>query len=442
METRTTCHDRGKRIGVSYQGLMETAYHSPWDKAGKDQPALHTKHYLAMREDVHYRKGKMVCMDCHTTLDVHGDGFLAGCNLAAVEIECSDCHGTPEAFPWELSLGYGDEFGRKPGGKKGRGVARDILSVSRKGTVYPPEDGYLLTARGNPFPNVVRRGDMVVVHTAGGRDIELEPLKFLVEKKDFSLHGKVAMKSVSKHMARMECYACHATWAPQCYGCHVKVDYSGRKESFDWVAAGREREKPGRRADNKEKGYKDFIPGKVYEQRSYLRWEDPTLGVNGENRVTPVVPGCQPVYTILGSDGNPILLNKAFRTPKGMEGGGEEGQLCLDTSPTNPHTSGHPRSCESCHTSKKACGYGIGGGEWNRPWDQATVIDLATPEGTPLPLSARPQVEAVPGLEEDWSCLVTPGGRQLQTVGHHLSLSRPLDQRERALLDRSGTCLA
>ncbi len=442
VETCTTCHDRGKRIGVSYQGLMETAYHSPWDEAGKDQPTLHSKHYLAMREDVHYRKGGMVCMDCHTSLDVHGDGFLAGSNLGSVEIECADCHGTPEAFPWELPLGYGDEFGRDLGGKGPRGTSGKTLPIYRQGTIYPAEDGYLLTARGNPFPNVVRRGDLVVVHTAGGRDLELKPLKLLIRTKEMSPEGRVAMAGVKKHTRRMECYACHASWAPQCYGCHVKVDYSGERKSFDWVAAGRERMKRDRAADNKESGYDKRIPGKVFEQRSYLRWEDPALGVNGENRVTPIVPGCQPVITVLGPGGKPLLLNKAFRTPKGMEGGGEKGQLCLDMSPTNPHTSGHPRSCESCHASRKACGYGIGGGEWNRPWNKPAVIDLQAQDGTVLPSSARPQVEAIPGLKEDWSVVVTPEGKQVQTVGHHFTLSRPLNSRERAFLDRSGACLA
>ena len=109
VETCTTCHDRGKRIGVSFQGLMESPYHSPYAADGGEQPALHTKHYLAMEQDVHYQKG-MTCQDCHTSNDVHGDGFLAAANLAAVQIECSDCHGTPEKYPWELPLGFMDEF--------------------------------------------------------------------------------------------------------------------------------------------------------------------------------------------------------------------------------------------------------------------------------------------------------------------------------------------
>ena len=75
-ETCATCHNRGKRIGVSFQGLMETAYHSPYTAGGEGQPALHTKHYLAMHQDIHYQRG-MTCQDCHTSLDVHSDGFLA-----------------------------------------------------------------------------------------------------------------------------------------------------------------------------------------------------------------------------------------------------------------------------------------------------------------------------------------------------------------------------
>ncbi len=442
VETCTTCHDRGKRIGVSYQGLMESAYHSPWSASGGDQPPLHTKHYLAMKEDVHFRKGKMVCMDCHTTLDVHGDGFLACSTLAAVEIECADCHGTPRAYPWELPLGYGDEFGRNLEGRKARGTTRHLLPLSRQGTVYPPEDGYLVTARGNPFPNVVRRGNRVVVHTAGGRDLVLEPLKLLEEKKKLSLSGRVAMSSVKMHTERMECYACHASWAPQCYGCHVKVDYSRGKKSFDWISAAADRLKPGMRAANREDRGGHEIPGKVYEQRSYLRWEEPALGVNGEDRITPVVPGCQVVYTVIGPGGKPVLLNRAFHVPPGLEGRGKEPPLCLDMSPTNPHTSGHPRNCGSCHDSPKACGYGIGGGAWNRPWKEKTWVDLATPGGEVIPASARPQIEGIPGLEGDWSAFVTPRGRQLQTVGHHLSLSRPLNQQERSRLDRSGACLA
>ena len=46
------------------------------------------------------------------------------------------------------------------------------------------------------------------------------------------------MIMAKSHLEKLECYACHSTWAPQCYGCHVKVDYSKGKKSVDWIASG------------------------------------------------------------------------------------------------------------------------------------------------------------------------------------------------------------
>ena len=441
VETCTTCHDRGKRIGVSFQGLMESAYESPFTEGGGGQVALHTKHYLAMRPDVHFSRG-MLCHDCHTSSDIHGDRFLSGTTLAPVEIECTDCHGTPWAYPWELPLGFGEEFGDDLEGQPGRGISAKPPSGDGTGEVYPSRDGYLITARGNPFRKVVREGDEVVVYTAGGRDLRLAPLKLLATEGRLSPEARVAMDAVTIHIGKMECYTCHAAWAPQCYGCHLKVDYSQGKKSFDWVAAGRRHQDPDHAADPGESGYDSFIPGHVEEQRSYLRWEDPALAVNGEGRVSPAVPGCQTTVTVVGSDGETILGNHIFRTTPGSEGSGPKGQLGIDMSPINPHTSGEPRSCASCHASEKALGYGIGGGRMNRPWDQPLVVDLMAADGTVIPGKVVNQIEAVEGLEADWARFVTEDGRQLQTVGHHFSGSRPLNNEERDNIDRSGVCLA
>ena len=99
---------------------------SPYAADGGPQPALHTKHYIAMEQDIHYQKG-MTCQDCHTSIDVHSDGFLAAANLASVQIECADCHGTPDKYPWELPLGFMDEFAMQPA----TGAPRGVLHASR-----------------------------------------------------------------------------------------------------------------------------------------------------------------------------------------------------------------------------------------------------------------------------------------------------------------------
>ena len=265
-----------------------------------------------------------------------------------------------------LPLGHMDEFQESPASGSPRGTTSEPLPHTLQGSPVDPRDGFLLTARGNPYENVVRDGNEIIVHTAAGKDIRMQPLKQLIEQKKVSPRGVVSMQNVSKHLDRMECYTCHSSWTPQCYGCHVKIDYSQKdkcpecnesKIGFDWVAAGRTHQEPEHAADRGESEYDTIIPGKVSEQRSYLRWEEPMLGVNGEGRVTPLAPGCQPSVTIIGEDGKPVLLNHIFKTQAGAEGGGDEGQLAIDMSPTQPHTTTkNARSCESCHASQKALG--------------------------------------------------------------------------------------
>jgi len=184
-ETCVTCHNRGKRIGVSFQGLMEFPYGTPFNDGGSKQPKLHTKQYLYIQDDHHHSvdnregnpEGGILCQDCHTTNAVHGNGNISTTTLANVEIECSDCHGTPDRYPWELPFGFGDEFGEKPEINKPRGIATAPLAVQKEfGTVYPVKDGYLLTTRGNPFGNVVREGEKVKLHSASGISFEIPTL--------------------------------------------------------------------------------------------------------------------------------------------------------------------------------------------------------------------------------------------------------------------------
>ena len=441
VETCTTCHNRGKRIGVSYQGLMETAYNPTFDNEGNAQPKLHTKHYLHLQEDIHYKKG-MLCQDCHTTNDLHGDGFLTGATLAPVEIECQDCHGTTKKFPWELPQGYGDEFDTLPKEGAPRGLADSIPSYLKKGTHYAAADGFLLTARGNPYKNVVRTGDSVLVHLASGKDLVLNPLKKLKAQGKLSKEALVAMDKIGIHTERLECYTCHATWAPQCYGCHVKIDYSKNFKNVDWLAAASDHDEHGLGADARGETGKYLIDGKVSETRSYLRWENPPLSQNGEGRISPTIPGCQVTVSVIGKDGKALIKNHIFKIPN-VEGAGEEGQLAIDMSPVQPHTvQEKARPCESCHTNAGAMGYGIGGGKYFGDPSKDLIVDLMTADGQVIPTQYKVQKPAIENLKYDWSRYVTEKGKQLQTVGHHFKLSRPLNNEERSKLDRRGVCLS
>ncbi len=440
VETCSTCHNRGKRIGVSYQGLMETEYDATFDEEGNGEPRLHTKRYMHMQEDVHYQKG-MLCQDCHTSNDMHGDGFLSGANLGAVEIECQDCHGTTSKFPWELPLGYSDEFNGSAKAGKPRGVATSVAEYLKKGSVEEAPEGYLLSARGNPLTKAVRKGDKVLMHLASGKDIELTPLKKLKNDKKLSREALTAMEQIKAHTDELECYTCHATWAPQRYGGDVKIDYSGGRQNRDFLAASHDQDAHGTTGGMR--SLKEYlVDGKVTERRSFLRWEEPALSQNGEGRISPTIPGCQTTITVIGKEGKALLQNHIFKIPN-VEGAGETGQNAIDMSAVQPHTvSKRSRTCESCHTSAKALGLGIGGGRLSGDPNRDAIVDLMTADGRILPTIVERQIPRIANLKNDYSRFIDENGTQLQTVGHHWKLSQPLDAEQRSKVDMQGMCLS
>jgi hypothetical protein len=443
VETCNSCHNRGKRIGPTFQGFMEFPYGTPFDAAGEKQPPLHTKQYLFIKTDLHYEMesrpenptGRLLCQDCHTGLDMHGDGTIFGTTLAQVEIECSDCHGTPDRYPWDLPFGFGEEFGGELAGEP-RGVATALLDFQTFGMIYPAEDGYLLTNRGNPFGNVVRRGNDVIVNTASGQEFKVPVLKNLADGGDWkNMDSQVAMESVTPHLEKLECYACHADWAPQCYGCHVKVSYGEGLEGTDWVATGN--------AKNPDGTHETVTsPGKVQEGRSYLRWEEPILGVNGEGRVSPLIPGCQVIYTVIGPDGTAVVHNEIGSTPPNTEGAGAEGQKGMDMAPVQPHSSGREaRTCESCHANPKSLGYGIEGGRFQAKYAEPLYAAMDDAEGNLMAENVQIQIQAIPKLDHDLSRIVTEEGQQLMTVGSHWPDSGPLSDDQRTRVERVGVCM-
>ncbi|MCK5924995.1 MAG: hypothetical protein KAG10_03800, partial [Methylococcales bacterium] len=203
------------------------------------------------------------------------------------------------------------------------------------------------------------------------------------------------------------------------------------KTSVDWIKTANSVGKNGLNKDPNDKS--NASEGKVSETRSYLRWETPILGVNGEGRVTPMMPGCQVITTVIGKDGKTLVKNKIWNTPEG---------LGLDMAAVQPHTSGRKaRSCASCHNNPKTLGYGIEGGRFTGV-SQDRYIELETATGQVIPSNAQVQMPAVPDLKWDLSKIVTREGKQLVTVGSHWPLTGPLSQAQREKMERTQICTA
>lgn len=419
-EQCTHCHTRGKRIGTTYVGMFEYDYVKderapPWREDLSPQDQLYTKEYLGVRPDLHAERG-MLCADCHSSIDVHGDGNLYPVTFHQVEISCSDCHGTPDKYPWELSVGYGTP----------------VVLPGARGTYQAGGGEYLLTNRGNAMARWVRQDNRAFLISAYDSTRREIPLLHTAQRRDsWKTHqGKVAMSTISRHVEKLECYACHSTWAPQCYGCHVQYDM--RKEGTDWVLSALRRDPAtGHQRETK-------TPGDIkFENRSFMRWESPILGINFRGKVSPLVPGCQVVWTFTDENGKTWQRNAINRTSDGLP--------APTLAPLNPHANTLvARTCEDCHTNPKAIGYGTAKSrsasrlEGDGPMfaNQATGVRGDIPGAA----TAVDQVPKITDFPFSWDQLVTRSGKQLQNMP--LPQDRPLNAQERDRTEREGLCVA
>jgi hypothetical protein len=286
------CHnDGGARIGLSYVGLSVTdATIEPKAGALGDE-VVFGAHVVHVPPDVHFRVG-MDCIDCHNTVDVHGDGNLYSRRETGVGIRCETCHGTASK---------------------------------------PPT---FRTERGEPLENInVQEGKPYLL------------TKIFMEKHSIPVINSTSVTPLSdiwhKGHQRLECYACHSAAAPQCYVCHMVRDDS-KTSAVDWAQGIGENQPAQKMAGG-------WSGRKLLEQ-----WFDPVLGINSRGRISPFIPGGQPVVSRFDSSGVPLALNRTFTTAGGLYG--------FSLNPVQPHTvTSGSRTCSSCHSSTKALGLGTTG---------------------------------------------------------------------------------
>ncbi|HBA73272.1 MAG TPA: cytochrome C [Geobacter sp.] len=126
---------------------------------------------------------------------------------------------------------------------------------------------------------------------------------------------KVVEHRIPAHMERLECYACHSSWAPQEYGTFfLRFRDPALKEDFDLKA----------------------LENPEYLRSAYLKRQDaPPLGVNAAGRISPIRPMFIAYYTDIQSARN---------------GGPENTLLAAEWRAWFPHTIQRGSvTCEGCH---------------------------------------------------------------------------------------------
>ena len=260
--------------------------------------------------DVHTARG-MDCTDCHTQLDIMGDGNLYSKQHEAVEIRCETCHGDSRSYPSISQI---------------TDPVDSVIRISKhyKGGPNKVDDWMAVSARNRKMTNVkVQDGRMVTVGKQSGKVHEIPLVK------DF-----LAAHSIPQHQSRLECSACHARWVVRCPACHQSIT-SGQ------------------------------LQAPVLASHS-LDIGEPSLMIGPRGKVAPMLTQAERHLTILDERENPIpVLGQmgekrgryrqwAFTNPHGTSGSNLAYAL-------NPHSiQKQARSCTSCHLSAKTLGLGEG----------------------------------------------------------------------------------
>jgi hypothetical protein len=169
--------------------------------------------------DVHLERG-MHCADCHFAQDSHGDTKLYGEVRAAIEVSCEDCHGSATERAKLVTSGPAAPKG-------GHNLANLRTPFGESRFVKRFERG-----RERVYQNSVVEPNLSweVVQTADTIDPASDHYNVrshMAKTVGFGPDGKLTWGGSPDQCPRahqpekMSCIACHSSWNPSCFGCHL-----------------------------------------------------------------------------------------------------------------------------------------------------------------------------------------------------------------------------
>lgn len=294
------CHSRSSRISTNYEGWSETLLKQEEVGNKKGYRVLDDKRVFAKQEiDVHHQKG-MLCIDCHSSHEVMGDGKSYIHQEDAVSVQCIDCHFT--ALPKTTTVNKLDAESAKI-------ATLRKLDLKDKKIV-------LKSKNGEPLINTF---------------LDEKNNAFMISKNSGKVHPLSKQSSIcqkDKVHANLSCSSCHTSWASKCIGCHNQFDKND-KLGFDLLS-------------------QQYVKGQWVEYVHEFSVAQPSLGVSvvgNKKEIKPAVPGM--IMTIdkgsyVNKPGTDIVFHRLF-------------------APNAPHTTSKKgRSCVSCHLNPYVLGYGSG----------------------------------------------------------------------------------
>ncbi|MDN3644511.1 hypothetical protein QWY87_17485 [Lutimonas halocynthiae] len=356
------CHSRSSRISTNYMGWHETLLDEL--PASENYKQFEDERIYEFKgADVHHSKG-LLCIDCHSSHEVMGDGKDYLHEEDAVKLSCSDCHYKEEP----LTVAYDDldiESSLVFMHRNYQHQEKEMLKVA--------EDGHPLV---NTFIN--DRGEAYLIGKKDGKE-------HLIKKQSDICARDEAHQSLS-------CSSCHSQWAPRCIGCHNT--YDNDKQGYDLLE-------------------KKLIEGTWIEHVFEFETGLPAMGVRitEEGRIVePAIPGM--ILSIdksahEASSSNEPVFERLYAA-------------------NAPHTTAkEARSCESCHLDPASLGYGKGklryevngkSATWNfEPIYSVNPID-GLPEDAWIPFLTEPSSKKL-STRSDFRPLSVAEQQKVLTVG-------------------------
>jgi hypothetical protein len=271
--------------------------------------------------DIHMEKG-MHCVDCHFNQDDHGDQKLYGATRDAIEIGCSDCHGTVRRRATVRSSG--------PAAPQGGSVLERYRTLGRKRVFYY-RDGKLFQRSmidENLEWEVVQVQDTI---TPGNPHYNEQSRLAKTMLRDGVSWGTAPLDDaqLAHRDDKMTCQSCHTAWITSCFGCHLPQLANQRKPMLhneglttrNWIAY-------------------DF---------QVLRDDMFMLGIDGTvtgNRVSPVRSACAVLVSSQNQNRDWIYYTQQTVSAEGFSG--------QAFSTLVPHTvrGKETKRCTDCHLSQ------------------------------------------------------------------------------------------
>ena len=171
----------------------------------------------------------MQCVDCHFAQDSHGSGHIYGEVQAAIEIRCSDCHGTSKRHPTLLTSGPAAPPGgndlallRTPDGRK----RFEWIGSQCDRPLDTPRDCELFQ-RSSVWPELEWKMSLVsdtINPDHASYNAKAARAKTMAKGAPYDKWGPgVAVADRAHKDEEMECFTCHLSWTTSCAGCHLPI---------------------------------------------------------------------------------------------------------------------------------------------------------------------------------------------------------------------------